>query len=1030
MKRKLTLLATLALASWAAPITFAQNMPENNPGRVDLVAQTEALSPEKEKAAFKLPPGFEAQLVAAEPDVHKPMNLAFDDLGRLWVTSSLEYPFPAPEGQTGRDQVLIFSDFAPDGRARKRQVFAEGLNIPIGLLPLTPNEALVHSIPCIWRLTDTDGDGKADKKEKVYEQYGQRDTHGMTNAFTWGYDGWIYACHGFNNDSTIKASDGSTISLSSGNTYRMRADGSHVERHTNGQVNPFGIAQDLWGNLFTSDCHSKPIYQLLKGSYYPSFGKPHDGMGFGPGMINHDHYSTGIAGIAIDTGSQFPEEYRGRAWIGNVVTSRINHDRFVRTGGTFDAVELPDFLVSNDPWFRPVDLKFGPDGALYVADFYNRIIGHYEVPLLHPGRDRERGRIWRIVYTGDKAKASDSAKTDTMATTDWTKATPEELIKALSHPNMVIRVKATNQLAARGGEAVVPALSAIIAKPIGEENAKRHAMWVLHRMGKLSSTQLAALGQDPDATIRTHAQRILADKPHHYDGWQSLAYSGLKDTDGMVRRTAAESLGQGPRAEQVGPLLAALADCPPADTHQLHVIRMAIRDHLREPAILSAVSKKEWSADQKSALADCALGAGTAQAAGFVAEYLTKQGNGPRRDEMAGFVARYGSDADLAGIVGWGEKSLSAADQIALARAVAQGRQAGGKPPLQAQKTWTSALVRSLINQNTPQAGNQLTAATELAALMGLTDLAEPIIAVGRDAGRADAVRVTALESATKLSRDRAVQALSELMADASQKATMRDQAAAILGRLGQADVDKVLVAQIATAPARLQQAIAVALVQRPAGAETLLAAVESGKASARLLKIRPVENKLKQTNLRDRDRRMTAALKGIPDADDRITAAIAERKSFINSHRGSAEAGQAIFTKNCATCHQIGTQGARIGPQLDGVGVRGVDRLLEDILDPNRNVDQAFRSTTIATKEGQVLTGLLLRDEGAVLVLADSQGRDVRVPKGEVAEQTVNPLSPMPANWADAMTPEELANLLSYLLEQKKVKAILPDLK
>jgi putative heme-binding domain-containing protein len=103
---------------------------------------------------------------------------------------------------------------------------------------------------------------------------------------------------------------------------------------------------------------------------------------------------------------------------------------------------------------------------------------------------------------------------------------------------------------------------------------------------------------------------------------------------------------------------------------------------------------------------------------------------------------------------------------------------------------------------------------------------------------------------------------------------------------------------------------------------------------------------------------------------------------------------------------------------------------LLEDILDPNRNVDQAFRSTTIATKEGQVLTGLLLRDEGAVLVLADSQGRDVRVPKGEVAEQTVNPLSPMPANWAEAMTPEELANLLSYLLEQKKVKAILPDLK
>jgi putative heme-binding domain-containing protein len=1027
MKVKLRLvLASLAFAVLDFAIAPAQNLPENNPGKVDLVAQTEALTPDQEKAAFKLPPGFEAQLVAAEPDVHKPMNLAFDDLGRLWVTSSLEYPFPAPEGKTGRDQVLIFSDFGPDGRARKREVFAEGLNIPIGLLPLSPSEALVHSIPCIWRLTDTDGDGKADKKEKVYEQYGQRDTHGMTNAFTWGYDGWIYACHGFNNDSTIKASDGSTISLSSGNTYRIKADGSRVERHTNGQVNPFGIAQDQWGNLFTSDCHSKPIYQLLKGSYYPSFGKPHDGMGFGPDMIRHDHYSTGIAGIAIDTGSQFPAEYRGRAWIGNVVTSRINHDRFERTGGTFDAVELPDFLVSNDPWFRPVDLKFGPDGALYVADFYNRIIGHYEVPLQHPGRDRERGRIWRIVYRGDKAPTTDAK----VATTDWTKATPEELVKALSHPNMVIRVKATNQLVARGGESVVPALSAIIAKPIGDEDAKRHAMWVLHRMVKLTSTQLAALAQDPDATIRTHAQRMLADKPHGFDGWQSLAYNGLKDTDGMVRRSAAEALGQGPKAAQVAPLVAALAECPAGDTHQHHVIRMAIRDHLENDEILSEIAGKSWNSEQKATLADCAMGAATAKAAGFVAEYVTTTGNTPRRDEMAGFVARYGNDKDLTGVVAWGEKSLNSGDQVALARALAQGRQAGGRPPLAAQKEWTSTLVRNLIGQNSAQAGNQLTAAAELAAMMGLNDLAGPIIAVGRDNGRADAVRVVALESATKLDRGKAIAALTELMADAGLKATMRDQSATILGRMGQADVDKLLVNQIATAPARLQQAIAVALVQRPAGAETLLAAVEAGKASARLLRIRPVENKLKQTNLRDRDRRMEAALKGIPDVDERIMTALAERKSFINSHRGDAVAGQAIFTKNCATCHQIGTQGARIGPQLDGVGVRGVDRLLEDILDPNRNVDQAFRSTTIATKEGQVLTGLLLRDEGAVLVLADSQGRDVRVPKGEVAEQTVNPLSPMPANWADAMTPEELANLLSFLLEQKKVKAILPDLK
>ncbi len=228
----------------------------------------------------------------------------------------------------------------------------------------------------------------------------------MISSLRLGPDGWIYATHGFNNTSVVRARDGSTLEMHSGNVFRFRPDGSRVEIWSRGQVNPFGLAFDRRGNLYSADCHSAPVYQLLHGAWYPSFGKPHDGLGYGPIMIEHTHGSTGIAGIVyLDRGVWGPA-FDDHLLIGNPVTSRVHLDRVHFNGTTPRAEEKPDFLTSNDPWFRPVDLTLGPDGALYIADFYNRIIGHYEVPLDHPGRDRERGRIWRVTPVTPPAQST------------------------------------------------------------------------------------------------------------------------------------------------------------------------------------------------------------------------------------------------------------------------------------------------------------------------------------------------------------------------------------------------------------------------------------------------------------------------------------------------------------------------------------------------------------------------------------------------------------------------------------------------
>jgi putative membrane-bound dehydrogenase-like protein len=295
----------LAAGGIAAALSLASASLAQDPFAAG-VRPTEPLSPEDERRTFQLPPGFEMQLVAAEPEIQKPLNMAFDARGRLWITDTVEYPYAAPPDRPGRDTIKILEDADGDGRAERVTTFAEGLNIPIGLYP-HKNGVIAYSIPNIYFFEDTDGDGRCDKQTKLFGPFDHtRDTHGMQNAFRRGFDGWLYACHGFNNHSTVAGADGHAITMQSGNTYRMRLDGSRLEQFTWGQVNPFGMAQDPLGNFFTADCHSKPIYQLLRGGYYPSFGKPDDGLGFVPPMMDHLHGSTAIAGAAFYADDAFP----------------------------------------------------------------------------------------------------------------------------------------------------------------------------------------------------------------------------------------------------------------------------------------------------------------------------------------------------------------------------------------------------------------------------------------------------------------------------------------------------------------------------------------------------------------------------------------------------------------------------------------------------------------------------------------------------------------------------------------------------
>jgi putative heme-binding domain-containing protein len=984
-------------------------LPAESQQEPPFIAEQNPYTPEEEVKRLHLPPGFEFQLVASEPDIVKPINMAFDDRGRLLVTCSIEYPFPAKDPSHTRDTIKVLEDFGPDGKARKISTYVSNLNIPIGLYP-TYDGVICHSVPKIWKCTDADKDGVCEKREPLFGDLGTRDTHGQTSAFTPWLDGWWYACHGFANDSTLKsATTDSVIKMHSGNTYRFRPDGSKIEYYTHGQVNPFGLCFDPLGNLYSADCHSFPIYQLLRNSWYPTFDGAHDGLGVGPNVMNHLHGSTAIGGIVWYAATQFPEKYRGTVFVGNPVTGSIDHDRLEVHGSSYKAIEQPDFLKSDDRWFRPVDMKLSPDGTIYVADFYNRIIGHYEVKLDHPGRDHERGRIWRIVYKGEGATAPKPMP-------DLFAQGAADLVKLLNDDNLQVRCRATNQLADRigksGDDEVRKALD-------GSSYQKAHGLWVLERHGVLDEAAVRKLADDPDRLVRVHVLKMLCERPH-WTFESELARAKLKDEDPYVRRAAAEGLGLHPAKENIRPLIDLWAATPKDDTHLIHMARMTLRDQLVPPGTFSQLPA--LLGDDKAALgkvANVCVGVKTEESGAFALAWMKSE---PLDGgSIAGFlkhVIRYGpqdamnSSFDYAkGLAGRPPREL-----IGLVRAVNQGCQERGVKPPDAFAPWARGVVGTALGLNDKGVVQEALKLCREVRIDGVYDEVEALATHGKNQD----LRTAAIDALPQLDAKRTIATLGKIIANPDEIAGVRLKAVTSLSSLNRPDARDELVAQLKTASTGTAVAIANGLAQTNEGADKLLTAVAEGKAAPRVLVDKSVSGRLRAGKPPELIARLDKLVKDVPAEDDRINQLIAARQKGLAAAKPNAQHGAELFAKTCAGCHRLDGKGNKVGPELDGVWSRGVERLLEDVLDPNRNVDQAFRATLIKTTDGRVISGLVMREEGQILVVQEAADKETRVPIKDIEQRVLSQLSPMPANVTEPLSEPDFYDLMAYLLQPR----------
>lgn len=1137
------------------------------------VRTTPWLKPEEEQKKFKLPEGFEINLVAAEPDIQKPLNMQFDEKGRIWLTCSVEYPYAAPLDKPARDSIRVLEDTDGDGRFEKVTIFADGLNIPIGIYPWKGG-CIAWSIPNIWHFEDTDGDLKCDKRTKLYGPFDHtRDVHGNCNAFRRGFDGWVYACHGFNNDSHVKGKDGNEVHLNSGNTFRFKLDGSRIEHFTHGQVNPFGMCFDELFNIFTADCHSKPIYQLLRGGYYPSFGKPDDGLGFVPPMMDHLHGSTAICGLTTYTGDNFPKEYRGQFFSGNVMTSRINRNKPEYHGSTIKAIEQPDFLSTSDPWFRPVDIHIGPDGAMYILDFYNRIIGHYEVPLPHPGRDRTSGRIWRVAYTG---KAEGTKPAGKPGSIDLTKMSVKELIGQLDQPNLEQRLRVQHWL----GDVVGPKCAADVLSA-SQEKGRRfttiHAIWLEQALKPKQDGFLTwyISPEEVYGVAGSHCLKSVAERKELDLVATQSAADYLFSEHVFIRRASAEVTQVHPNKAFVLPLIGAILKTPSDDVQLLQVLNIALRENLKTIGDVSELEALLKIKGSKDVVARVCLGSRTELAGDYLIHFMeanpvppdlllkylehSSRSASPKAIESLVKLTKSKFDGDVdfqanilqaihAGLLQrgqinaagslpeWGEElarkllSLDKENAIPWTNYPVDGLPASETPwvlqqrisqdgnrdsfffsslPKGEQKTgiyrsssfplpaklsfwcaghdtipsmplgkknfiqlkdaktgevlassppprndtaqkiqwdlsqhkdktgyieivdgdtasgyaWLAVGRFSIPGLNPSKQSQHQIAAAEIAGKLKLQSLRGDFVKILVAANTDGAARGAIGQMLLALHPDSRAAALVAVIGDPILAENFRPKLGEAIAGRDAKKVDEALKLAVKEVPHRLQTTMAEILAGDKDGIESLLALVNSGNLSPRLLTSPNVSTKL-QTAASDEQKKKVAELTvSLPSVNEQIEKLLTERRANFAKANTNLEKGAALFTKHCAACHQIEGKGAVVGPQLDGIGLRGVERLIEDLLDPNRNVDVAFRTTTLMTDDGQVYSALVRREEGALLVLVDNKGKEFTLPKASIEKQQKTGLSLMPANVHEIVTPQEFCDLVGFLASQRTKK-------
>ena len=941
-----------------------------------------ALSPADAIKKMTVPPGFTVELVASEPDIVNPVAMTFDERGRIWITESLEYPRRA--AGPGRDRIKILEDTDGDGKADKFTIFAEGLNIPSGIAVGHGGVWVANSPDILFYKIGPDGKA-AGKPEVVVTGFGRSDTHELPNSLTWGPDGWLYGLNGVFNPSHVKQ-NGKEFQFTCA-MFRIDPRTREFQLFCEGTSNPWGIAWDGEGSAFVSACVIDHLWHLTETGYYHRQGGPYPPFTWPLGsIVKHCHQKAAYCGLHFFDSDAYPPEYREKLYMGNIHGNCINCDELTRDGSTYFAKPRPDFLRANDAWFMPVSQKTGPDGCLYILDWYDRYHCYQDANRDPAGIDRLRGRLYRIRY-------KDTPRAPKL---DLTKETDEQLIQRLYSPNVFFRDIAQRLLCERNQPETREKLEALVLDETAPRKARMHALWALAGIGSLAPAFHERLLSHSDPGYRAWGVRTAGNGRHVEKAIQTKVLSLTRDPSPDVQLQLVIAARKLAGEEAMPVMMDVLATCGD-DKVIPNIVWQNLHPMLEEKsgAFLTHVEERTRTKGHEP---------NVLKLMPRVAERIL----GRRRVDVAAMGRLFrlplrGAEA---------QRCMS----------VLTDKIHSGEIQGKTLKELAAELLPALRDRMQSKSEQEYFPADYLlAATLGDTKALEYVRAEFAAMRQSENIRGKELDVLIYRKDSEVLRAVSAILTDhKANSLPFRGQVLAALGKLDDNRVAEVVLPAYSSMETDLQPRAVELLTQRNAWGKKLIQAIADKRIPTSALNVNQVRKLLAS-----KDAELTHQVKTIwgtvrEGRNPEREKIVRDMGDFLRKNRGDPKAGLVVFKNLCGQCHKIHGEGFDVGPDLTGNGRASFEQLLSNVFDPSLVIGAAYQATTVQTTKGRTLTGLVVEDNARRIVLKLQGAKLETIPRDEIDEISVSQVSLMPEGIEKQLKPQEIADLFAFLTLDK----------